>query len=149
MAGDKKTNSTNITGCNIFSEDNYPKFLKKENFSDNDNIFIGYPTELFIGDQDKFTNPLAIYFENKNWEYSWDFDKKRKVYWYNVYSEDTIVVQIEFNETVKELIEGIKELVPAIKKNEDFNKDTPIVIKKHLETLRIKKCIYIGDWDGN
>lgn len=148
MAGRDRINHTGVVSCFFLSKDTYPEIFKNNKILKKERLFMKYPSELLIGDQDKETNPLVKYFEAKKWKYSWDFDKKTKVYWYDVYSEDKIVLQVEFGETVEEMIKAIRTLIPALKEVEDFDENAPDIMKKHLKNISSKTCVYVGDWDG-
>lgn len=151
MTDKDEINYMGITRSYFLSEDTYPKFLKENNLLNNKKMKqlpVEYPSELLIGDQDKETNSLVRYFEAKKWKYSWDFDSKSKTYWYDIYAGDRIVLQIEFEETVPEMIKAIKELIPKLKNVKDFDENTPNIMKKYLKEIGSDISVYVGDWDG-
>jgi len=54
-----------------------------------------YPKELSKGDTISKGSPLKKWLKELKWEHSWDF--KGEDYWYDIYHENKIIVQIEFD----------------------------------------------------
>ena len=70
---------------------------------------------------------LEEYFEKNNWEFTWDFNSRDAIYWYEILHNDKLVLQIETNVKLETLKEFLKE------QNEKFDGNLESVLDKLLE----------------
>jgi len=92
-----------------------------------------YLPALSKGDSQKKTSALARYFEKNKWDYTWDFDKNTRDYWYEISFEGRILIQVEFHVPVKGFIRDVREQAP------DFDGKSLAPVKKALG----KQYLYI------